>query len=345
MRDFIVTVAMTILAASCQVAFGDDTQSIGQTIAQFNECTVGPFGRQVCTPHYDYGSAVCVGATENGRSVWATCWHNVKEVHRRWAPGVKTGLWIKVKDRIHKADIISGMVNRDIALLSIEEQYQPMELDDTAIDGAEIETVGFPGASGQLHRVRQRVVGRLNPADSVSDFLGSLAAPHGQSGGPALRSGRVAGLVWGSDKSRSFYVQAIHIRKCLDHVRVRYRCRSRISQVIPPPVPPPPIIPTIREPPASVPGATGPAGPKGDPGADGSDGRAGERGPAGIQGVPGIPGARGEQGIAGPAGPQGPAGTVTVILVGEDGQEVKRVDNVQSGSVVRLSIKKFLKQE
>ena len=38
-------------------------------------------------------------------------------------------------------------------------------------------------------------------------------------------------------------------------------------------------------------------------------------------------------------------GTITVILIGEDGKEIRRQDNVKSGSEVRLNKRTFLREE
>lgn len=77
------------------------------------------------------------------------------------------------------------------------------------------------------------------------------------------------------------------------------------------------------------PGERGPAGPKGEPG------------PAGVAGAPGPPGRDGSDGRD---GKDGKPGTITVILVAEDGREISRAENVQSGSVARLKVSRFKKE-
>ena len=44
-------------------------------------------------------------------------------------------------------------------------------------------------------------------------------------------------------------------------------------------------------------------------------------------------------------GKDGSPGTITIILIGENGQELKRASGVVSGSVVRLSVRRYLRKE
>ena len=76
-------------------------------------------------------------------------------------------------------------------------------------------------------------------------------------------------------------------------------------------------------------GKPGKDGENGNPGRDGIDGRAGQSG-IGKDGAEGLP---------------GPSGTVTIVLIGADGKEIRRVSNVESGSVARVRLTRVLESE
>lgn len=43
-------------------------------------------------------------------------------------------------------------------------------------------------------------------------------------------------------------------------------------------------------------------------------------------------------------GKDGEPGTITIILIGENGKELKRATGVMSGSVVRLPVRRYLRE-
>lgn len=79
--------------------------------------------------------------------------------------------------------------------------------------------------------------------------------------------------------------------------------------------------------------APGPSGERGAAGANGAPGPKGERGEAGEPGAPGQ---------AGATGPRGPPGNVTVILKWLDGETLKTLPDVKSGSRVTLPLSKTI---
>ena len=74
---------------------------------------------------------------------------------------------------------------------------------------------------------------------------------------------------------------------------------------------------------------------KGDPG---------KPGPAGRDGPPGLAGAAGKDGADGRPGRAGKPGTVTVVLVDGNGKELKRHAALISGSTVKFTVDRFLKE-
>lgn len=103
---------------------------------------------------------------------------------------------------------------------------------------------------------------------------------------------------------------------------------------------------------AARPSTGGEKGDKGDPGPMGPRGPKGETGATGPRGEPGAVGATGPMGPTGDVGPEGPPGppglrgvdgspgVITVILQDVNGNTIKRVDGVRSGSTVRLPVSK-----
>lgn len=335
--------ALIVLAHSVARA---EHPSVVQLVTKFNECTYHPITgvKTSCRQMQSGGTAVCVGE-KDGQKVFATCWHCVREVI---ADPAMNRAWILVERQYVPVSVLSWEKTDDLALLTATVGISPVELDDAPQGGADVEALGYP--AGTFSQVRQRITSRRD-----GNIYGNQSLGQGHSGGGLFCRGRLAGVLQatrddGQPGSRA--VDASVLRWLLDHGRVRYRCRGVVvarGAVVPPPVPPPPSIPTDTLPPpvgqpatAGVQGPPGPPGPKGDIGPMGPMGR--DLAASALEGrVKALEEALAKAVAA--KGDPGPPGTVTVILIGPDGKEAKRFETVESGSVVRLNVTKFLQKE
>jgi hypothetical protein len=320
--------------------------SVAKTMARYTNVRRDIWtGQQIAEPTIDWGSAVCVGTTEQGLTVYATCWHNVAEVYQRAGTDKTVALEIHLKGQAYRASVLTGNPARDVAILAINGPGDPIALEEADPQEKDVELVGFPHA-GNLVTARQRIRGRTTDGQ----VIGNQPVQQGHSGGGAFLRGGLAGIVRATSERESFIVSSLHVRTALRHAKVRFRVRrpgtgstSQVEAVPAPPLPEPDpsFIPAISGPAPSGPAVSGPAG------APGPAGPAGVVGPAGEPGKPGSSGSPGPAGPSGPAGatgPAGPAGTVTVVLIGADGQEIKRVADAKAGSVVRLTVSQTLKE-
>lgn len=294
-----------------------------------------------CRPVTNWGSGVVIGERD-GETVIATCLHNLGDRDKCRAA-------IIVGNVTHQAAVIGWSEQHDVALLSLNAGpvLEAVEIDEQPEETASVEMIGFPGR--RFVRARQRIVSRSTRGDLITD----CGTRQGQSGGGIFTSRGLAGLVkWTSD-ANSFATPGSRVGDIARYYRVKLKVkvRTRIAnaplyQPPPPPAPPPPAerpgvsdtsrkfqelnerVSSLETLIKNIP--AGPAGPQGPAGEAGSKGLAGPMGPAGPVGA------------VGPVGPAGPPGTVTVILVGPDGQEIKRAEQVQTGSTVRLDVTKVL---
>jgi len=312
-----------------------DHPSVVKIHTRFKVCETNPWtGQQSCKLFAAQASAVCVAERE-GQKIFVTATHVVKEVMRDWQ---SNSVWLEIHGQLIRASPVAYSMGDDVAIVSANCDTPTVELDEDPPNGAEVEACGYP--AGRYVPVRQRIVKR-----QPGIIWGDRSIDQGHSGGGLFFNGRFAGLLHGR-KTRepgTLSITPDRLRTILDKERCRYRCRCRgvtrtfnASDVVPPPPP--------NEPPPQI-AQQGPPGPRGEIGAAGPVGPKGETGEAGSIGPQGPPGPVGATGPPGPAGPPGSSGVVTVILIDENGKEVKRVENVQSGSVVRLNIKKLLLKE
>jgi len=335
--------------------------SVVKLFTKFNECQTDVFGNKIgCKQFQAQATAVCIGERD-GRSIFVTATHVLKEVA---ADPVSNVCWVEIQGRPFAAELISFSTIDDVCLIAVNCPCPQLEIDEDIENGSDVEACGFP--AGRYTPVRQRIRNISPPSGTDSGVLwGDRNIDQGHSGGGLLLRGRFAGLLSARLTKKpgtiAVPVRAVFKQLAGQKCKFRWKSRGRICQyplnqqnnntVVPAPVPPPPRpIDTAPPPPQVVtqqgpPGPPGPVGPMGPQGAPGLAGVAGPAGVAGRDGVDGKPGERGAQGSKGEPGPPGPPGTVTVVLVDENGKEVKRVENVQSGSVVRLNIKKILQKE
>jgi hypothetical protein len=288
---------LLILALLCASPAYGDHPSVVKLFARWRVCERNPITRQIisCKVLTANGSAVCVGV-KNGRSVFATCSHNLTEVIE--CADKSAIAWIEIAGRVVPVIYQADEPNDDIALVMTRDQMAvpPVELEDDVTLGDEAEAIGYPDLRYML--VRQRIVSR------DARFLhGDRNINQGHSGGGLFVRGRLAGILRTSNipgrniPQGSGIVATRRLRMLMDYARVKYRCRIRgvvrdfnTNNVTSPPVPPPPIEtstdPRPREPPAEVPviGPAGPQGPKGDKGDQGSPGERGQPGPVGPAG-------------------------------------------------------------
>ncbi len=327
--EFIRAIVVFIVALACMILTGQtvlaDHPSVAKLITRYRVCQTDPWtGQRSCRVETALGSAVCVGE-KGGRMIFATCHHVVKEF---MSDRVNNKAWLEINGRSVPVEAECFEEADDLALVSAVSPVTAIEFEtaDTP-DGATVDAVGY--GAGRYSPVRQRI--RSRDAGAV---WGDKSLEQGHSGGGLIFSGRLLGILRGRQVTGqgSLSIPSAKVCRLMEWYKVKYKCRSVARQVTtaptPPSVPPPPI-PTDPAP-GSQPGPIGSPGPVGPPGIPG------ERGPMGLAG---------STGPAGPKGEPGPPGTVTVVLVDEDGKEVKRVENVESGSVVRLNVKKILKKE
>lgn len=332
--------------------------SVVKIFTRFNTCEVNPFtGQQSCKQFVAQASAVCVGE-RCGEKIFVTATHVVKEVMKDWE---RNRAWLEINGQAIPVRPIAYSVTDDVSLVSAQCSVPAVEIEADILDGDEVEACGFPAGSYTV--VRQRIVNR-----EPGILWGDRSIDQGHSGGGLFHKGRFAGLLHGR-KTRGQGTLSItpdRVRNLLDRERIKYRCRCRgivrtfngpSSDVVPPPPPEDPV-PRIQI-------ATAERGPVGETGAKGERGDTGPKGPAGETGPRGPPGPQGKDAdlsfveslqeritilekqikTLGQKGDQGPPGTVTVKLIDESGTVLKSVENVQSGSVVRLNVKKFLEKE
>lgn len=275
------------------------------------------------------GSGVVIGDLE-GQPVVATCLHNLGDRQ-------KCSASVTVGQATYPARVIGYSDALDVALLAVRMPLQasldPIVIDEQAEQTAAVEMVGFP--EGRFTRVRSRVVSR----DAKWNLITDRPTQQGQSGGALFSERGLAGVVKWTDSRSSYATPGFQVAAMARHYRVKLKVKARGVIAPLPPAPAPPV--------AGPPAEKNPWFPDSDTPRklDEMSERikaieetlkklpAGPAGPAGKEGAAGLPG---------PAGPVGPAGTVTVILIGPDGKEIKRAEQVQTGSVVRLDISKVL---
>lgn len=300
--------------------------SVVKLFTRFNTCETDSWtGRQTCKQFVAQASAVCVGE-RNGRRIFVTATHVVKEVMRDWE---RNRVWIEFNQQPVPAVPVAYSINDDVSLIAANCAVPAVELEDDAPTGAEVEACGFP--YGNYTPVRQRITNR-----EPGLLWGDRSIDQGHSGGGLFLGDRFAGLLHGRRKigQGTLSISVDRVRNLLDREKCRYRCRCRGviktfnggTDVVP--APPIPEETNLLQ-------ATPPR----------NAATTGERGPVGPQGEAGQRGEKGDIGERGAVGPAGPPGTITVTLVDENGNVLNEAKNVRSGSVVRLNLKKFLEKE
>jgi hypothetical protein len=325
------------------------------------------FGGQICHQGRcqigaQIGSGVFVGERDN-QPVVATVWHGAKTT---WPNptihATQTGqptlqghtCQVVVNGQRYEGRLIGWSVSQDVALIAVDMPINTAQIvgidEQSGPQTAEpAEMIGFP--AGKFTRVTSRIVRRFKDTKRGSIELAfNRGTVQGQSGGGVFSPRGLAGIVHTTIDRESYSTPGDYVAGMCRHYRVRCKSSYRSRGVVPPTVvpPPPPGPIDIAPPPPQVITQQGPPGPMGPQGVPGLAGATGPMGPPGRDGVDGSPGERGpagERGLQGPKGESGPLGTVTVVLIDDDGKEVKRVENVKSGSVVRLNIKKILQKE
>lgn len=319
--------------------------SVVKVQIDFPECT-GTY----CTQVRDSGSGVIVSG-EAGRYAIATNAHVIRDA---LLTGDKARYTVHIRGRTYRARPIVNQPQDDVAILEVvtPDDLPVAEMGDSTAPGDQVISLGYPDG-GPLQQLSTRVDRQVQNGNFVMPGV----SRSGHSGGGVFRGRQLVGLHYAGGVDRpECHAVAIHkVKHCMRAVGLRWRDKRFTVQlgdaakfVVPPapPAPPPPadrqvdsdtsrklqaltdrltaIEGLIKNIPA---GAPGPPGPSGAAGADGKPGPAGPNGPAGPAGL---------------AGATGPAGVVTVILVGPDGKEIKRAEQVQTGSTVRLDITKIL---
>lgn len=323
----IAAIAFCLSLSAVNSLFADHAASVVEVSVRVQECNLGR-----CTFKQFQASGVIVGE-KDGRPVLATCRHVVSLCYN--ANGLKPGSYCVaiINGRRYEMSLIGHSQWIDVALMSVnmqsgQEAIEPVELIEIPEPTAAVEMIGFPDS--RFARVKAVLSRRFHDERSNADVLASSRGTRqGQSGGGLFVNGALAGIVHSTISTEAYSAPSDEVIAMCRHFKVKIKCRGRVRIAgVASPVPPPPPAPDSDT--VVVPGRDGAQGPPGVPG---------ERGPAGVAGLAGA------TGPIGPKGEPGPPGTVTVVLVDEDGKEVKRVENVESGSVVRLNIKKILKKE
>lgn len=320
------------------------------------------FGGQICYQGRcqigaQIGSGVFIGEIDN-QPVVATVWHGAKTT---WPDPAKHATesgqptlqghvcHVIVGGQRYEGRLISFSVSHDIALIAVDMPIataQIVDIDEQAEPQATepAEMIGFP--EGKFARVTSRIVRRFkNTARGSTELAFGRGTKRGQSGGGVFSPRGLAGIVHTTIDRESYSTPGDYLAGMCRHCRVRCKSvqkyRGPVPSPRPPVIPPPPPGPidTAPPPPQPPPQVITQQGPKGETGAQGAQGAVGAKGDIGPQGP------QGERGLQGLQGPPGPPGVVTVVLIDDDGKEVKRVENVKSGSVVRLNVKKILQKE
>lgn len=281
-----------------------DHPAVVKIHTRFKHCTTNPYtGQKSCQIMEGHGSAVCVGEQADGRKVFATNCHVIKEVIRDRTNSV----WLEINGVTYQAYAKCADIDDDLGLVTaIVPGMQPVELDEDVPDGSVVDALGYP--AGRYMPVRQRIVSR-----DKQFFWGDRSLQQGHSGGGLFFGNRLAGILFSTnmpnERPSSGSVRVTRLRGLMDWSKIRYRCRCkgvvRMYNGPQPQVVPPPPIPTGSDEPSYpvVPGQPGEQGPIGPPGAPGV------AGPAGRDGMNGKDGRDGVDGKPGPIGPQGPPGT------------------------------------
>ncbi len=331
----LLSIAAAILATTASLFAADPADSVVTVTSDFMKCESNG-----CYPTRSWGSGVVIG-DRDGEIVVATCLHNLGDRERCRAAILRKDLTGDVR---HEATVIGWSDKYDVALLSVTNASRalvPVEIDEQPEETADVEMIGYP--ERRFVRVRTRLAGRQIGGNLVAN----RPTKHGQSGGGLFTQNGLAGLVKWTDQTSSFATPGSRVADMARYYRVRLKVRER--GVIPPPMPTAPAPPFVPPPPTESEGKN-PWLP--DPATTQKldDLSARLRSVEGLiknipAGAPGPPGPAGTAGAAGPIGPMGPAGVVTVILIGPDGKEQTRTENVAAGSTVRLNVTKFLQKE
>lgn len=310
---------------SCGSLFASDS-SVVEVRSRYKSCD--PFNCFIAT---NQGSGVVIGERD-GRPVIATCLHNLGNRQ-------SCRVTVTINTQPVEASVIGYSTALDAALLQLDTpaEIEAVEIDDAPAIAADVDMIGFP--DGRFTRATSKFVRR----DQSGNLVANRPTRLGQSGGGLFARGRLVGIVkWTDDRrGESSATSAAELVGMAKHYKIKLKAKARSVIAAAPPVPPPPpeappFIPpqagnddlnrkldaltqrlasleaVISKIPAGAVGPMGPSGPVGSPGS---------------------------------VGPNGPAGIVTVILIGPDGKELKRAEQVESGSVVRLNVTKLLKKD
>jgi len=216
---------------------------------------------------------------------------------------------VLIDGRRYPATIVGEDSRRDIALLTTAPLGQ-----GRAATTEQYPATGAPVLLGGWAEGRQPILikGTMDRADGRSVVIRGHAEL-GQSGGPIISDGKVIGMIVDSTSDRVTGPSITAIRTSL----ARYLPRWSTP---PAPTHPPPAI-SSHDAGGSEPEANSLA----------------SRIAAIETTLESIRSARC------PPGPRGPPGTVTVTLIAPNGEVIKNIENVRSGSTVQLKVRQFLK--
>lgn len=282
----LASVVIVVFLACCQPSYGQ-VAKCGAPVSQ--QCT--PNG---CTQVTGWGTCVCI-AVKHGRRYFLTSGHNITD------GGFYICLdgWVEARVECHTE-------TPDLALVSVQDSGQGSVYSLyswQANKGTEVTFVGYPKYSPRSAVVRKgSILGYANPyyVDAA------IRVEHGDSGGPLLVNGSVAGVVFGRSKSNGSIAMAVDSETCLAWLRSRGFDFGNHEQDGPsrPDTPPggtPPATPDNPEAFLKLQaqiselrvliesGAIrGPQGPPGKDGRNGVDGKQGQPGKDGRDGVDGV---------------------------------------------------------
>jgi hypothetical protein len=123
--------SLFLFSPGAEAVQADYRVSVAKTRAQFSgNCRWDPISnRRTCDVVTDWGSAVCVGEMDDGRKVFATCWHNVKPVYENWDRDKNFRFDIVLNGQSFPASVLTGNTSRDYALISIQGHGVHVELE------------------------------------------------------------------------------------------------------------------------------------------------------------------------------------------------------------------------
>lgn len=145
-----------------------------------------------CRMQLEYGSAVCIGQADSDRWIFLTAAHGVSG-----AAATHVGLKVNGKPTWVFAKVIGWQFDQqaDVAILSVSyESKLPCYTTYQSIPaiGADVELIGFPVTGYRKFRTKIR---------SRSTVVGLNQM--GESGGPVLINGKLAGIQWGHSRSQN----------------------------------------------------------------------------------------------------------------------------------------------